>query len=204
MAEVVIGIRDRGGRVGTGTAALVALDAALTVAERVDLDLAAELPARRIYHATPSPAQVTRAAAAATAAARAGLSRLLKRLEGHRAVSVAVPIGIPGPEVLDLPLAHVLAKHTLIHAAEAELYRDALAIAATDLDLPVTRYPVRGVANAAASALRLPTDKLTGKLAELGRLVGRPWRAEHAHAAAAALLSASADSGRYPPDNGAP
>ncbi|MGH3648777.1 MAG: hypothetical protein ACRDTM_16580, partial [Micromonosporaceae bacterium] len=55
---------------------------------------------------------------------------LLDALGGHRVVGVALPVGVPGPEVLELPLPQILASHPLIHTAEAELYRDALATAA--------------------------------------------------------------------------
>ncbi|MGH3714906.1 MAG: hypothetical protein ACRDT4_15795, partial [Micromonosporaceae bacterium] len=162
MAEIALGVRDRGGRQGTGTAALVALDAATSVVRRIDVDLAADVPERRLFHAMvdpgaeapiPDTTAVRHAAAAAEAAARDALDDLIAALPGHRLVGIAVPVGVPGPEVLDLPVAEILASHSLAHAAEAELYRDALATAATAVGLPVTRYPVRGLRAAAANAL---------------------------------------------------
>lgn len=74
-------------------------------------------------------------------------------------------------------------------AAEAKLYRDALATAATGLGLPVTRYPVRGLRGAAASALGVSPGRLADTLAGIGTRVGRPWRKEHAEAAMAALAA---------------
>jgi len=182
--RVALGVRDRGGRDGSGTAVLVVLGAE---PERHELDLVAGAPDRRPYHGVDVEARVERVAAVAASEALAGLTAVVEplRTAGHEVVGIALPVEEPGPSVLDRPLAEIVAAHTLIHAAEAELYRDALATAATDLGLAVTRYPARDLRAVAAKTI---DDDLAAFAAEIGRRLGRPWRREHADAAIAARL----------------
>lgn len=91
--------------------------------------------------------------------------------------AVAVVVGdFPVPESVPA----ILASHTLMHAAEGQLYRDALLDAADAAGLRAT-----GVSAKVASA------RLAGDLGDVVRAVGAaagpPWRKEHKLAAVAAL-----------------
>jgi len=83
-------------------------------------------------------------------------------------------------------VGRILAAHPLMHAAEGQLYRDALLDAAAACTLPAT-----GTARSTVAG-RLEGD-LAAAVAALGAAAGRPWRKEHKLAAVAALV---ADGGR--------
>ncbi len=85
-------------------------------------------------------------------------------------------------------LAAVLRSHPLVHAAEGELFRRALATASAAADLRVQVVPAREVHRRAAEALGLPAGELSQRIAELGRAVGSPWGKEQKDCAAAAWL----------------
>ena len=140
MRAVALGVRDHAGRELTGTASLVTLalpdpDGVPVVVDRRDTDLLGDpsLPGR-VYHATAgrpagdAAALVDRVAKAAARAAPDVLAALAAALDhtGHQLTGGAVAIDPDGLDVLDRPLAEVLASHTAQHQAEAELYRDAL------------------------------------------------------------------------------
>jgi hypothetical protein len=89
-------------------------------------------------------------------------------------------------EVRNLPpLAVVLRSHPLLHAAEGQLARQALAEAAEREGLTVHSVSPRS----------LHDMDLTQRVVDLGRAAGPPWRKEHKLAAVAALV---AQSGRPP------
>ena len=94
---------------------------------------------------------------------------------------------IVGVVVGDFPVPEstraVLASHTLMHAAEGQLYRDALLDAAASLGIPGVGVPRK------QAAARLAAD-LADPVRALGVTAGRPWRKEHKLAAVAALLAA--------------
>jgi hypothetical protein len=97
------------------------------------------------------------------------------------------PLGTVGVIVGDFPvpdsLAAIMASHTLMHAAEGALYRDALLDAATAAGARAV-----GVSRTVASQ-RLAGD-LAGPVAGVGAEAGRPWRKEHKLATVAAILAA--------------
>ena len=80
-------------------------------------------------------------------------------------------------------LAAILAAHTLMHAAEGAMFRDALLDAAA-----AQRVRAVGVSRNVA-AERLSGD-LAGPVAQIGVAAGRPWRKEHKLATVAALMVA--------------
>jgi hypothetical protein len=99
----------------------------------------------------------------------------------------ALALRARGGRPLPGTVAGVLASHAAMHAAEGQLYRDALAEAAAELGLDVVVHP-RGAAVAeAASALGVDAARVDGLVGALGRTVGPPWQKEHREAAAAAL-----------------
>lgn len=108
-------------------------------------------------------------------------------LERMRALwSELSPVAGVGVVIGDHPvpdsLATILASHALMHAAEGQLYRDALLEAAAACGLPA-----RGVARRRAVALL--TGELADAVALLGTRAGHPWRKQHKLAAVAALTT---------------
>jgi hypothetical protein len=81
-------------------------------------------------------------------------------------------------------LAAILASHTLMHAAEGAMFRDAMLDAATTAGVRAV-----GVSRTAATG-RLDGD-LAGQVAGVGIAAGRPWRKEHKLATVAALMAAA-------------
>jgi hypothetical protein len=146
---------------------------------------------RQPYHAADgldeaaAEALVERVTRAATAGAAAALRAISDDVAaGHEVVALTLRA-----DGSDLPagVAEVLASHTLMHAAEGALFRDALAEAAAGLDLSVARH-LRGEADVEArAALGVDRADLDAVLRAWGRDLGPPWRKEHREAAAAAL-----------------
>jgi hypothetical protein len=85
-------------------------------------------------------------------------------------------------------LAATLASHALIHTAEGELFRDALARASERCGMPVVGVRDREVYERGAADLRIKMDKLNQHLSEMGRAVGPPWTQDQKRAAVAAWL----------------
>ena len=88
-------------------------------------------------------------------------------------------------------LAAILASHALIHAAEGEMFRQALVRASEGCGLPVTKVRERDLLERATAALRTPAGKLQRRLADLGRPLGPPWTQDQKLATLAALLALS-------------
>lgn len=86
-------------------------------------------------------------------------------------------------------LEKILDSHALIHTADGEHVRNALAQAAEGLGLPVVRVREREVRERAAADLRLTAGELEGRIAALGRALGPPWTQDQKLAALAAWLS---------------
>jgi hypothetical protein len=80
-------------------------------------------------------------------------------------------------------LASILASHAMIHAADGDLFRNALAAAAQRLGLRVSRIPVRALEAHALERLRPPLQPLLDSLNNLGRPLGPPWGADQKKAA---------------------
>jgi len=103
------------------------------------------------------------------------VSALVARLagNGHRVAGAGLLLasGRPLPD-----LAAILRAHPLIHTAEGEFFRQVLVQASEQCRLPVTRVKEREVWERAAAALRLSAADLEGRIAEIGKLLGPPWR----------------------------
>jgi len=169
----------------TGSAVAVAVDGR-ALAGRWALDLTDGRVPDEVYHAAArlGPAQaealVGTAVDIVTEVATRELQGVLAEL--GRVDAVGVVLGDhPVPESLPA----ILASHVLMHAAEGQLYRDALLDAARSLG-----YDGYGLPRASATA------RLAGDLAEavrgLGAAAGAPWRREHKLAAVAALAAGHA------------
>jgi hypothetical protein len=156
-------------------------DARLLDRRRIEL-VGDELPAQA-YHAAaalePADAQVLidRWAAAALRSARRGVDEAMAAATEYSMVGAGIVA-----EVRDVPpLSKVLRAHPLLHLAEGQLAREALAEAAEAADLTVHYLPPKG-----------PHDPAHAERASsMGREAGRPWRKEHKLAAVAALTTLS-------------
>jgi hypothetical protein len=110
-------------------------------------------------------------------------------LEARAAAGVIVG----GNARIPADLAAVLRSHPLIHAAEGDLFRNALAAACAAANVRVEVVPARQLHSRAARAVRLPPAGLLRRITELGRTVGSPWASDQKHCAAAAWLALAGD-----------
>jgi len=85
-------------------------------------------------------------------------------------------------------LASTLASHALIHAADGDHFRQALAAAAERSGLEVSRVRWRDLEAQSEAQLGLPASRLEKVVKELGRPVGSPWGADQKMAALLAWL----------------
>ena len=85
-------------------------------------------------------------------------------------------------------LEATLDSHALIHSAEGELFREALAQAIKGSGLPVKGVREREAYEQGAGGLRLAGDKLRLRLSEMGRAMGVPWTQDQKLAALVAWL----------------
>lgn len=86
-------------------------------------------------------------------------------------------------------LEEILASHALIHTAEGELFRDALAHASEQCGVPVISVKEREVFTRASMVLGIGDNELKVLLAELGRQLGPPWREDQKLATLVAWLA---------------
>jgi hypothetical protein len=104
--------------------------------------------------------------------------------------SLLLSSGKPLPD-----LTGILASHTLIHAADGELFREALLHASARCGLETFTVEERELFERACHTLRLKPDELGCRLVQIGTAVGSPWTHDEKLAALVAWLSLS-----YPPD----
>jgi len=188
--RVGIGVRDHSG--WAVAVALGVVQGAPLVLERRRLLLCDPSLPRQAYHAgehaglEEARGIVTAVEESARTNSRRELESLVRSLRGagHDVAGIAVA-GRPG-ETLP-PLEAILRSHSLLHAAEGQLYREALAEAAESW-LPVRRFVQKELFARAASALGTTPDALRATLAALGKPLGPPWTADQKEAAAAAWI----------------
>jgi hypothetical protein len=143
---------------------------------------------REPYHAASTlpldeaPALIESAEEAAATSAEATIRGLVSSLGDVAAVGV-----VGGNRRLPTELARILEKHALLHAAERDLYEQAIVRGASRAGLPVTTIPATGTLFDDAS--HLLGVALEPSLAELGRSVGPPWQKDQKEATAAALVA---------------
>src|SRR6266404_1628466 len=105
---------------------------------------------------------------------------------GHEVVGCGILLASGRPAT---SLASILASHALIHAAEGELFRDALKYASQACRLPVTTVKERDLFEYAAAELRIPSGELQRRVEAMGRALGPPWRQDQKLAAVVAWLA---------------
>jgi len=86
-------------------------------------------------------------------------------------------------------LEKILASHALIHAADGELFREALSSAAKRSGLATVKIRERRLLEIAEQALRTWPAALLRRLGELGRPFGAPWSQDEKFATLAAWLA---------------
>lgn len=164
------------------------------VIDRRRVELATGEAPTQAYHAArelaPAAAEelVAHAHESARHAAREAMRGAVTELEktGYRVIGAGL---ILASGRLPAALSDILVSHTLLHAAEGELFRDALADAAAAAGLAVTGAPRRSLYPQAAAVLRLSGDEVVMRVTALGRSLGPPWRREHKEAALIAWLA---------------
>jgi hypothetical protein len=182
-----------GWRVHLPSAVVVAVSgtaASPVVVHRDEFTFVDDEARREPYHAAAAvpladaPALITSVGEAATLAAAATIRTMVSSLGTVTAVGV-VGANRPLPE-----LPKILAKHALLHAAERDLYEQAIIDGATRAGLPVTTLPATGQLFDHASQL-LGVD-VASSLAAVGKSIGSPWQKQHREAAAAGLVARGA------------
>jgi hypothetical protein len=186
-------------RAHSGWAALVAVAGtrgSIEVVDRRRLELSASKVAgpRQPYHEAEGQKLekarqiVARYAEEAGRLASEGFRAVLSDLKnkGHDVVGcgLLVTSGRPLPA-----LESILASHALIHSADGELFRDAVAGAAKKHRLNLVRAKEKEVVAEAASRLRLEAEDLQSRVAGLGKTIGPPWTQDQKLAAIAAWLA---------------
>ena len=114
------------------------------------------------------------------------------RREGHEVVGCGLLLASGRA----LPaLADVLASHALIHAAEGEMFREALRLASRTCGLPLTEVKERELWDRCAEVLRVPLPALKRRLDDWGRSLGPPWRQDEKYAALVGWIALAAGKG---------
>ncbi|MBV8199314.1 MAG: hypothetical protein JOZ15_01700 [Acidobacteria bacterium] len=185
-----------GCRVHSGWAALIAVAgpvAAPRVLARRRIELAGPAApggaqpfhAARLLALEQARELVERSLEGAIRAARRALAAAAGEL--RRQGSDPIALGLVQSSARPLPeLAAVLASHALVHTAEGELFRNALAVAAAKQGLFVLRVRERELVERCRSARGADGERF---LADLGRALGPPWRQDQKLATLAALLA---------------
>jgi hypothetical protein len=146
-------------------------------AEKRELPDAKRMIARYVADAERRAEESVRGALEAAAAA------------GHRIGECGLLLASGRP----LPgLSQILASHALIHTADGEHFRNALASAATGLSLKVTAVREREVEATVAEVSGFSVEELRVRIGGLGRTLGPPWTQDQKLAALAGLLALAA------------
>jgi hypothetical protein len=182
----------------SGWAAVVGIGEAdgrprVLVRERIEMADPADAESKQPYHAVEGlPVDEARKrlegyAATAESMAYAAVHGIVDQLvpEGHRVRGIGI-LDSGGRKGGSLPA--ILASHALIHAADGDHFRDAIASAAARCKLAVSRVRARDLDGEASAALGTPAERLHETVKELGRSVGPPWGADQKAAALVAWL----------------
>jgi hypothetical protein len=192
-------------RAHSGWAALVAVGGtsdAPQVLDRRRIEMADDPEARQPYHAAEELALVKaqalldRCGRQAQQRAAAGLGAALAELraDGFDVMGAIVLTAsgrtLPG-------LESILASHALIHTADGEHFRDALALAGKAHRIPVVRIREKDLAAQAAKALGQPAPALQARVTAWGKPLGPPWTQDQKLSALAAWLGLALPAGSY-------
>jgi hypothetical protein len=188
-----------GFRSHSGWACLVAVAgpvAAPDVVARRRIELSRRTPRQPFHAAEGRPfaaaeSLVRRATEESVGLAERAVREAVEELKkaGHDPVAGGLLLAAGRP----LPgLREVLASHALIHAAEGELFRDALRQATRRCALRLSELKERDLEAEASRTLgRTPAD-VRGRVAAWGKAVGSPWTQDEKRAALVAWLALAA------------
>ena len=129
---------------------------------------------------------VTRCIESSRRLAREALGAVVDELRGGNHDLAGCGLLLASGRTLPEDVHAILASHTLIHAAEGEMYREVLRRASEHLSLRVTGVREREVLARAAEATGRPPSELQRRVAEMGRALGPPWRQDEKLATLAA------------------
>ena len=165
----------------------------ILIRERVEMTDPRDPGSKQPYHAVrglPISQAARRLAsyeATAELMAHEAIQRIAGRLSqsGHRVIGAGIleSAGRKGSS-----LADTLASHALVHAADGDHFRNAIAAAATRCALTVSRVRARDVESEAAAVADRGLETLRRALQTLGRDVGPPWGADQKSAALLAWI----------------
>jgi hypothetical protein len=160
---------------------------------RIEMTDPGDMTAKQPYHAAEGMAVAKartflgcsseRAAARATEGLEAAVGELRRSGFAARTLGILQAAGR-----LPADLGSILASHALIHTADGEHFRDALARAGEGLGLTVVRLRERDLEARASAVLRIPAAPLKERVSALGRELGPPWTADQKLAALLAWL----------------
>ena len=189
--KVVFGLKAH-----SGWAALVVLGKQkddLVVVDRRRIELVENEWARQPYHAAEGlKSEIARdlvwrgidaAHKIAVREMRAALKREADRKNEVKAC--AVLMGSPMP---DWSVDEILAVHFRMHKAEGVLFRDALIHAAKECKIKAFEIPEKELSSHAEHELKIPANKFTAQITELGKAAGPPWGKDQKEAALAAMI----------------
>ena len=139
------------------------------------------------HWAEPMPARaaekfIARCTQSTAALAEAAVAQLVERYP-ISACCVLAASGKPLPD-----LKSILASHALIHAAEGDFYRDAVAAACERRSVAVRRVRERDI-ESELQALPLTAEQARARIAEMGKKLGPPWTQDEKFAASGAWLT---------------
>jgi hypothetical protein len=182
----------------SGWAALVALGGEpsaprVLLRTRVEMADAKLAGSKQPYHAVEelpvkeAARRLARLSESAAAMATDALRRAVQELRGGGGTPSALGIldsaGRKGGS-----LEAVLASHALIHTADGDHFRDALAAAAEKCGLAVARVRERDLLEMAAAVLRRPAAVIRDAVQSMGKPLGPPWTADQKQATLLAWL----------------
>jgi hypothetical protein len=135
---------------------------------------------------------VTTCAARAALLAQRALSAMMEELRdaGYAVTGCGLLLASGRP----LPaLEGILASHPLIHTAEGELFREALRAASRECGMPLAVVKECELLARAAADLGMAADAIQGRVSEMGRAMGPPWRQDEKYAAMVGWLALAAE-----------
>jgi hypothetical protein len=156
----------------------------------IDLCDPAIADSRQPYHAAmgrleTDETKIARRRTVVLEASNRSVTELLEdyRESGYRIRSACLVVGS------ELDPARVTNPHIRAHALEGRLFREALESALRSRDLPCSVIAERKLYTRAAEVLRRSEAELRRLVTELGRSLGRPWRADEKASTLAAWLA---------------
>ena len=159
------------------------------VRERIAMAHPSDPEAKQPYHAVerlPIGEAAERLIAYATTAelmARQAVQRIVDQLSqgGYRGIGLGI---LESAGRKGITLAKILASHALIHTADGDHFRNAIAAAVSRCGLlPAFRVRARELNAKAAEAIGRPVETLQLVLKGVGRDMGPPWGADQRHVA---------------------